>query len=251
MYKFKIDEAEEAIRKYLRKRPNSKVAAKALDGDCKAMMELYKRLCGPIERVVEDGPSDDAAMILFEAAYCKYTPAMVTLAQVEMRKDIQAWPHGVMLLMEAHKLGSQEAMTCLQNDWHNCVKDIDVQYRADERINRYEEFMLAFYYHHGIGTAKDEVLAQKLFQLSAKHGCVEANKFLKNIQLVEVGQRAEDEESEEIEKPCGNEECERYILQCGGDPESAPEWICARCGREGPMYEYFTRCSGDDDGADL
>ena len=247
MYTFKVDGAEAAIREYQRKHPSSKAAAKALNGDCAAMMELYEKLCGPIEQVVEEGPSDEATDIIFEAVNCKYVPAMVRFAQDTMCLDSKYWPDGLMMLMEAYELGSQEAMTQLQNDWHNCVKDIDAQYRTGESINRYEEFMLAFYYHNGIGTAKDEVLAQKLFQLSAKHGCVEGNKFLKNIQIVEVGQRAEDEESEEIEKPCGNEECERYILQCGGDPESAPEWICARCGGEGPMRRYFDQISDDDE----
>lgn len=182
MYSFKVDGAEAAIREYQRRHPNSKVAAKALDGDCAAMMELYEKLCGPIEQVVEEGPSDDAAIILSEAAFSKYTPAMVALAQVEMCDDIQFWPEGVMLLMEAYKLGSQEAMTQLVNDWHNSVKDIDAQRKVGDRLNEYEEFVLAFYYHYGIEVEKNEALALRLFKSSAKQGCDEADKMLQSIQ---------------------------------------------------------------------
>ena len=178
MYSFKIPEAETAIRKYLRKHPNSKAAVKALNGDCASMMELYEKLCGPIEQVVEEGPSDDAAMIISEAINCKYPPAMVRFAQDTMCLGDQYWTEGLMMLLEAYKLGSQEAMTQLENDWHNGVKNIDAQRKVGDRLNKYEEFELAFYYHYGIEVGKDEALALRLFQSSAKHGCDEAKKFL-------------------------------------------------------------------------
>lgn len=86
--------------------------------------------------------------------------------------------------MEAYKLGSQEAMILLKNDWHNSVKDIDAQRKVGNRLNKYEEFVLAFYYHYGIEVEKDEALALNLFKSSAKQGCDEAEKFLKNGTLV-------------------------------------------------------------------
>lgn len=181
MYTFKIDSAEAAIREYQRRHPNSKVAAKALNGDCAAMMELYEELCGPIEKVVEEGPSDEATDIISEAVYCKYAPAMVRFAQDTMYVDGEYWPDGLMMLMEAYKLGSQDAMTQLQNDWYNFVKDIDEQRRYGEELKKYEEFILAFYYHYGIGVPKDEALARRLFQSSAKHGCEKASDMLNNI----------------------------------------------------------------------
>ncbi len=122
MYSFKNSSAELAIRAYQRKHPNSKAAAQALNGDCAAMMELYEKLCGPIEQVVEEGPSDDAAMIISEAINCKYPPAMVRFAQDTRCLDGMNWTAGLMMLMDAYQLGSQEAMTQLQNDWHNCVR---------------------------------------------------------------------------------------------------------------------------------
>ncbi len=40
-----------------------------------------------------------------------------------------------MLLMEAYKLGSQEAITQLKNDWHNSVKNIDAQRKVGDRLS--------------------------------------------------------------------------------------------------------------------
>ena len=180
MYSFKIEEAEDAIRGYLRKHPNSKVADRALSGDCAAMMELYEKLCGPEE--FDGGPTDEASSIIYEAYNRKYPPAMIRLAQIEMCDDVKYWPEGVMTLMEAYKLGSQEAMTQLKNDWYNCVKDIYDQRKAGDRINKYEEFVLAFYFHYGIEVEKDEALALCLLQSSAKQGCDEAERLLKAIQ---------------------------------------------------------------------
>lgn len=176
MYSFKIEEAEEAIKAYLRKYPNSKAAGKALNGDCAATMELYEKLCGPQE--FDGGPADEALSIIYEAYNRQYPPAMIRLAQVEMCDDIKYWPEGVMTLMEAYKLGSQEAMILLKNDWHNSVKDIDARRKVGNRLNKYEEFVLAFYYHYGIEVEKDEALALNLFKSSAKQGCDEAKKFL-------------------------------------------------------------------------
>ena len=84
--------------------------------------------------------------------------------------------------MEAYKLGSQEAMIQLKNDWHNSVKDIDAQCKVGDRLNKYEEFVLAFYYYYGIEVEKDEAFALNLFKSSAKQGCDEADKMLQSIQ---------------------------------------------------------------------
>ncbi len=182
MYSFKIREAEMAIRGYLRKHPNSKAATQALNGDCAAMIELYEKLCGPIEQVVEEGPSNDAAMIISEAIICKYPPAMVRFAQDTMCLGDNCFTKGLMMLLDAYKLGSQEAMTQLKNDWHNGVKDIDARRKVGDRLNKYKEFIIAFYYHYGIEVEKNESLALRLFQSSAKHGCEAAQKLLQNIQ---------------------------------------------------------------------
>ena len=179
MYTFKIKEAEDSIREYLRRYPNSKVAEKALNGDCAAMMELYERLCGSQE--FDGGPADEALSIINEAYNRNYPPAMIRLAQVEMCDDIKYWPEGAMILMEAYKLGSQEAMAQLKSDWHNSVKDIDAQRKVGDSLNKYEEFVLAFYYHYGIEVEKNEALALNLFKSSVKQGCDEAGKMLKDI----------------------------------------------------------------------
>ena len=176
MYSFKIKEAEEIIREYLRRHPNSKVAIKALDGDCCAMMELYEKFCGSQE--FNGGPTEEALYIIYEAYNRKYPPAMIRLAQIEMCNDITYWPEGVMILIEAYNLGSQEAMIQLKNDWNNSVKDIDAQWKVGDRLNKYEEFVLAFYYHYGIEVEKNEALALRLFKASANHGCDEAERFL-------------------------------------------------------------------------
>ena len=178
MYSFKIKYAECAIKQYLYRHPNSKVAAKALDGDCEAMMKLYEKLCGPAEKVIEEGPSDDAIFIISEAVNQKHIPAMITFAQDTMCVCEEFWPDGLMILLEAYNLGSQEAMTELRNDWHNCVKNVEASYKDGERISKYEEFMLAFYYYHGIETFKNEALALSLFQSSAKRGCYQASSML-------------------------------------------------------------------------
>lgn len=182
MYSFKIKEAEEAVRGYLHRHPDSKIAVKALDGDCAAMMELYERLCGPIEKVLDEGPSDDASFIILEAVNRKYLPAMVKYAQDTMCLGEEYFADGLITLMEAHKFGSKEAMIQLRDDWHNSVKDIDAQRKVGERLNKYEEFVLAFYYHYGIGVEKNEALALNLFKSSAKQGCDEAKKMLPSIQ---------------------------------------------------------------------
>jgi len=181
MYTFKVKDAEVAIREYQRRHPNSKAATQALNGDCAAMMELYEKLCGPIEQVVEEGPSDDATFIIFEAVNRKYVPAMVRFAQDTMCLGDEYWADGLMMLIEAYKLGSQEAMTQIQNDWYNGVKDIEVRHKRGAILNKYEEFVLAVYYYNGFGAKKDETLANKLFLSSAKRGCNEAKKIIREI----------------------------------------------------------------------
>ncbi len=86
-------------------------------------------------------------------------------------------------MMEAYKLGSQEAITQLKNDWHNSVKNIDAQRKVGDRLNKYEEFVLAFYYYYGIEVEKDESLALHLFQSSVKQGCEEAEIFLREVSI--------------------------------------------------------------------
>jgi TPR repeat protein len=176
MYIFKLQEAQIAIDEYLRKHPNSTVARKARDGDCAAMLELYKRLKRGYD--IEVGPSYDACMIISEAASRKYTPAMIESAQDEMCVGAEYWPDGLGILWKAYSLGDKNALIILQNEWHNCAKDIDVRYRSNERIDKYEEFILAFFYLHGIETDKNDALAFRLFQSSAKHGCLEAHNML-------------------------------------------------------------------------
>lgn len=180
MYSFKVKDAEYAIREYLHGHPNSKVAAKALEGDCAAMMELYEKLCEPAEKVIEEGPSDDATFVIFEAVNRKYVPAMIRFAQDTMI-DEEFWPNGLMMLMEAYELGGQEAMMQLRNNWNNCIKAIEARYKNGEWISKNEEFMLAFYYYYGIVTPKNEALALRLFQSSAKRGCDEASRLLSKI----------------------------------------------------------------------
>lgn len=176
MYSFKIKEAEEAIKAYLRKHPNSKTACESLNGNCAAMMELCEKLCG--SREFDGEPADEALFIIYEAYNRKYPPAMIRLAQIEMCDDTKYWPEGVLILMEAYKLGSQEAIIQLKNNWHNSVKDIDAKRKVGDRLNKHEEFLLAFYYHYGIEVEKNETLASRMFQSSAKQGCDEAKKFL-------------------------------------------------------------------------
>ena len=180
MYTFKSEQAEAEIRNYLRMHPNSKTAAKALNGDCAAMMELYEKLCGPKE--LEEGPTDAATMILEEAVNCKYTPALIRIARVEMCVGIEYWPDAIKTLKEAYELGDKRALFLLQDNWENCVKDADEKYKKGEYLNRYEECVLAFYYYYGIGTPQDETMALRLFQSAAKRQCDEAREMLRNIQ---------------------------------------------------------------------
>ena len=248
MYTFKIQDAEVAIREYLKVHPDSQVAVRALNGDYDAMMELYEVLCGPIEQVLDEGPSDNATFIISEAVACKYAPAMVRLAQDTMcLDDGMYWADGLMMLMDAYQLGSQEAMTQLQNDWHNCGKDIDDRRKSGERLDRYDEFTVAFFYYHGIEVPKDESLALRLFRSSAKHGCDEANKMLKQIRPDEPEIRPDKTEDKVIEKPCGSTECAIFVKQCGGNPESPSEWICRGCGAEGPMSLYFDKLQDEEE----
>lgn len=182
MYKFKVDGAEPAIREYLRKHPNSKVAAKALNGDCKAMMGLYKRLCGPIEQVVEEGPSDDAAMILSEAADCKYTPAMVTFAQVEMCLGDEYLPEGLNMLYEAMQLGDHDAEGLLSNVWYNEVQEwAKLKVCCVNELDQYQEYAVGFYYLYGICVGCDKDKAESFLLRSAVRDCEEAIALLMEI----------------------------------------------------------------------
>ena len=123
MYTFKSKEAEAAIRNYLCTHSQSETATRALNGDCAAMMELYEELCGPQE--IEEGPSEVAARIINEAIICKYPPAIVRMAQVEMCLGLEYWPDALIMLLEAYELGSKEASIELQDLWTNYVKYTD------------------------------------------------------------------------------------------------------------------------------
>lgn len=208
MYKFKIDEAEGAIREYLRKHPDSKVAAKALDGDCKAMMELYKRLCGPIERVVEDGPSDDAAIILSEAANCKHTPAMVTLAQVEMCQGDEYLPDGLNMLYAAMQLGDHNAEGQLSNEWYNEVQEwAELKFDGVNELDEYQEYAVGFYYLHGICVDCDKDKAESFLLRSAARGCKEATALLKEIDPKRAQRKINDAKRQEYyEQGCNAED---------------------------------------------
>lgn len=46
---------------------------------------------------------------------------------------------------------------------------------------------------------------------------------------------------------CGSSECYRYILSCGGDPESPSYIICLGCGAEGPMFDEISQRDTEDD----
>ena len=122
--------------------------------------------------------SNDTTFISFAAVYRIFLPARGRYAKDTMCLGEEYFADGLITLMEAHKLGSQEAMAQLKNDWHNSVKDIDAQRKFGDRLNEYEEFVLAFYYHYGIEVEKNEALALNLFKSSAKQGCDEAKKFL-------------------------------------------------------------------------
>lgn len=240
MYTFKHKDAEGAIREYLQAHPDSQTAVRALNGDCGAMVELYEELCGPIEQVVDEGPSDDATFIISEAIACKYAPAMVRLAQDTMGLDNgMYWADGLMMLMDAYNLGSQEALTELQNVWHNIGENMDNRRKSGGELDQVGEFTVAFFHYHGIGASKDVSLALRFFQSAAKHGCDEATKMLKMIRPDEPEIRPDEKEDKIIEKPCGSPECTIYVEQCGGNPESPSDWICAGCGAEGPMSRYF------------
>ena len=250
MYTFKHNDAEVAIRVYFQDHPASQVAVRALNGDCAAMMELYEELCGPSEQVFDEGPSDNATSIISEAVACKYAPAMVRLAQDTMGLgDGIYWADGLMMLMEAYTLGSQEALTVLRNAWHNVGKDADRRRKSGAELDQYDEFTVAFFYYHGIGVSKDEPLALRLFRAAAKHGCDEANKMLKKIRPDEQEIPPDKTEDKMIEKPCGSTECAFFVEQCGGNPESPSECICRGCGAEGPMRRFFDQLQ-DDENAD-
>lgn len=239
MYSFKIPEAETAIRKYLRKHPNSKAAVKALNGDFASMVELYEKLCGPIEQVLDEGPSDNATSIISEAVACKYPPAMVRFAQDTMCLDGMHWADGLITLMDAYNLGIQDALTELRSAWHNVGKDMDDRRRSGEELDQYDEFTIAFFYYHGIGVSKDESFALRLFLAAAEHGCDEANMMLKKIRPDEPEMLPDKKEDKVIEKPCGSTECAIFVEQCGGNPESPSDWICWECVAKGPMSHYF------------
>lgn len=176
MYKFKTQEAESSLKEFLYEHPNHEKAKLALQGDFAAMLDVYYELCGDDE--YEDGAGYDATMIIFEAVAQKYTPAMVAMARMEMCQDDEYWPEGLAMLLEAKELGDESAGLQLKNDWHNCVKDWYEDDRNGERINKYKEYSIGFYFLHGIEIEKNIEKAIAYFESSAKKGCEEAKKIL-------------------------------------------------------------------------
>lgn len=179
MYKFKTREAEQSLKEFLYEHPNHEKAKLALQGDFAAMLDVYYELCGDDE--YEDGAGYDATMIIFEAVAQKYTPAMVAMARMEMCQDDEYWPEGLAMLLEAKELGDESAVFQLKNDWHNCVKD---WYRHDcqgERINKYKEHSIGFYFLHGIEVEKDVDRAMAYFERSSNKGCEESKNILNSL----------------------------------------------------------------------
>ena len=206
MYGFKTVEAEEAIREYLCKHPNSKVAAKALNGDCLAMMELYEKLCGPHE--FEGGPSDAASWILCEASNCKYTPAMIRLAQVEMCQGDEYLPDGLNMLYEAMQLGDHDAQCKLFNEWHNEVQEWANLKSGDvDELDKAQEYAVGFYYLRGICVDCDKDKATSFLLRSAVHGCKEAMVLLQEIDSQGAQRKINDAKRQEYyEQGCNAED---------------------------------------------
>lgn len=188
MYKFKISEAEDSLRKYLSEHPQSSDAKKALDGDPVAMLSIYEKLCGDSE--FEEGAGYDASMIIFEAVTQKHTPAMIRMAEMEMCQGDEYWPEGLDLLYEAAQLGDGRAKVQLSNDWYNCAEEwSDAEYQEENGLNKYQEYSLGFYYLRGIGVCADERKARAYLLKSSTHGCDEAKKLLAELDSNEFEQR--------------------------------------------------------------
>ena len=180
MYNFKVDDAEMAIREYLRKHPTSKVAVRALDGDYEAMMELYEKLCGPHE--FDEGPSDAASWVLCEASNCKYTPALIRLAQVEMCQGGEYLPNGLNMLYAAMQLGDHDAESQLSNEWHNEVQEwAALKFGGVNELDEYQEYAVGFYYLYGICVDCDKDKAESFLLRSAVRDCKEAKALLMEI----------------------------------------------------------------------
>lgn len=206
MYKFKIDGADSAIREYLCKHPNSKVAAKALNGDCKAMMELYEKLCGSQE--FDIGPSDEAYWILYEAANCKYTPAMIRLAQVEMCQGDKYLPDGLNMLYEAMQLGDHDAQSKLFNEWHIEVQEwANLKFGDVDELDKYQEYAVGFYYLRGICVDCDKDKAASFLLRSAVRDCKEAEALLMEIDPKGAQRKIHDAKRQEYyEQGCNAED---------------------------------------------
>ena len=56
-----------------------------------------------------------------------------------------------------------------------------------------------------------------------------------------------DDEIAPDKKPCGGADCVSFIRSFGGNPECPSEGICNRCGFEGPMCDYLSSSSEEDD----
>ena len=215
MYNFKIDDAEMAIREYLRKHPTSKVAARALDGDYEAMMELYEKLCGAQE--FDDGPSDEASWILCEASSCKYTPAMIRLAQVEICQGDEYLPEGLNMLYEAMQLGDHNAKSQLSSEWYNEVQEwAKLKFDGVNELGKYQEYAIGFYYLHGICVDCDKDKAESFLLRSAVRDCKEAKALLMEIDPKGAQRKVNDAmRQESYEKGCNAED--------DGDPVGALE----------------------------
>jgi len=174
MYKFKIPEAEVAVKDFLSENPNHAVAKKALKGDAAAMLAVYKEMAGDSE--FEDGPSLAALQVLNEACNQKYTPAMVRMSEVEMCQGSQYWPEGLNQLLEAMRLGDEAAKGQLKFYWKNKAKELE---HVEEPLDAGQQFAVGFYYWYGIAVRKSVKKAESYMLRAAAKGCKEAEALLK------------------------------------------------------------------------
>ena len=182
MYKFKKMETAEALRRYLARYPRSSVAKKALDGDPASMLSIYKKMCENMDD--DEGPSLEALDILAESASQEYTPAMIEMARVDIRylEDGSGWPNALNILYEAMQLGDDNAKSLLVNEWYDNFKELEsAEYQRRNKLNKYQEFAIGFYYIRGIGVRRNLRKGKSYLLSSASHLCHAAEKLLNEM----------------------------------------------------------------------
>ena len=148
---------------------------------------------------------------------------------------------------------------------------LEVEKQEAAKGNPLAMFYLGVYYCRASGAEKDMVKAKELLIRAHNAGVVRAETFLltdfgdpEDARIIPsrledfLQMNQDDEEDEDLmdpdeqddgecetERPCGNNECARFVEKCGGDPESPSDWICSACGGEGPMRRYFDQFSDD------